>query len=201
MRYVNFILGFLMVILITGCGNPHDKYIGYWKKQDEENTISLIKKVDNNIYTVVSLEREKNGLEGGTLVKLDNGEFETGGANSTRIILSEDGNTIREDNVIWNRISEQQAEEAWVKIQELAAKQQKNAEACEKMLSEYKAKRDKITNVPISSSSDVSSYFDQKDQQNKQKTALFNQYQTLTESIPDCSSVFKMRYSHDSFSI
>lgn len=191
MRYLSVILGLLAALLLAACGNKHDKFVGYWQLEGDRDQVGIITKIDSNTYTLIGLYEIKKGMQGNVLTKMENGDFELPN-NKARIVISEDGKTFRVGSRIWRRITEQQAEEAWKRIEAALTQAKKDREACQSLLNEYKQQRQKFS-TPISSRNTFE-YFERKDDQDKKKRALYEQYRQKAAKITDCSDTFYFNY-------
>lgn len=187
MRYLSVILGLLAALLLAACGNKHDKFVGYWQLEGDRDQVGIITKIDSNTYTLIGLYEIKKGMQGNVLTKMENGDFELPN-NKARIVMSEDGKTFRVGSQIWRRITEQQAEEAWKRIEAALAQAKKDREACQSLLNEYKQQRQKLTT--IIDTGNTLDYFKRKEEQDKKKDALYEQYRQKAAKITDCADTF-----------
>ncbi|SUA48890.1 Uncharacterised protein [Neisseria zoodegmatis] len=187
MRYLSVILGLLAALLLAACGNKHDKFVGYWQLEGDRDQVGIITKIDSNTYTLIGLYEIKKGMQGNVLTKMENGDFELPN-NKARIVMSEDGKTFRVGSQIWRRITEQQAEEAWKRIEAALAQAKKDREACQSLLNEYKQQRQKLTT--IIDTGNTLDYFKRKEEQDKKKDALYKQYRQKASKITDCADTF-----------
>ena len=219
-------MGLLAALLLAACGNKHDKFVSYWQLEGDRDQVGIITKIDSNTYTLIGLYEIKKGMQGNVLTKMENGDFELPN-NKARIVISEDGKTFRVGSQIWRRITEQQAEEAWKRIEAALTQAKKDREACQSLLNEYSGlnlNQDKATkpqtvqivrqgeatpywfkvnplykqqrqkfSTPISSRNTFE-YFERKDDQDKKKRALYEQYRQKAAKITDCSDTFYFNY-------
>lgn len=187
MRYLSVILGLLAALLLAACGNKHDKFVGYWQLEGDRDQVGIITKIDSNTYTLIGLYEIKKGMQGNVLTKMENGDFELPN-NKARIVMSEDGKTFRVGSQIWYRITEQQAEEAWKRIEAALTQAKKDREACQSLLNEYKQQRQKF--ITIIDTGNTLDYFKRKAEQDKKKDALYEQYRQKASKITDCADTF-----------
>lgn len=200
MRYLSIAVGLCTALLLAACGDKYDKFTGYWQLRDDEYQVAVIKKVDANTYTFAGIHEDKNGIEGRVLTKMENGEFEYP-LNKTRMILSEDGQIIRAGDQVWNRLSEQQAEQAWKKIEAVLMEQQKNQQACLKLQDEYEQASKALSETFANSngSSEIEDYFNRKSEQDRKRRELREQYDNKTAAIPGCEDAFRRRFGFGIF--
>ncbi|KPN72790.1 hypothetical protein [Neisseria sp. 74A18] len=187
MRYLSVILGLLAALLLAACGNKHDKFVGYWQLEEDKDQVWIVRKVDNNTYTFNHIYKDKKGMQGSVLTKMENGDFEYP-ENKARAVMSEDGKTFRVGSQIWYRITEQQAEEELKRIEAILAQAKKDREACQSLLNEYKQQRQKF--ITIIDTGNTLDYFKRKEEQDKKKHALYEQYRQKASKITDCADTF-----------
>ncbi|WP_040660007.1 hypothetical protein [Neisseria shayeganii] len=173
MNLLKIMIGFWLAIFLSACGSKHDKYVGYWQDSSSEKAVFVINKLDANTYTIAHLLGEDQ-----VLTKLNEGEFEVP-SNSVRLVLSEDGSTIRAGTQVLKKITQEQADEI-KKILEVEAEQarkvRQNRAACEQLQQELDRKvRERTAHL---------NHFDP--EKNKIKDALLQQYQQQAANIPSC---------------
>ncbi len=154
----------ITLLLLTACSNSLDKYVGYWKMNNDSDSIILLKisKADNSTYIVNQdiLSDHKDLVlteaNGNLVVSTGFGQFP--------LVISEDGQTLRVEGRSYSKVDNQVAEEI-----------EKNNTNCNVLRDQYLDELKK-----------------NKDYSNNGIDQLKDKYKTLQIAIPDCDLANKI---------
>lgn len=162
-----FFLG-LLILALTACSKPYDKYIGYWKLEDSSySKILEIRKEAKDTYLVNENILSSANLSGQHKKEmvLEQKDKQLGVNNGLTVIpfnLSDDGNSLRIRESKYIKITENEAKLAI-----------KNRQDCNQLESKFREER-------------LAFRVFVKETEKKQRDEILKKYSTLQNQITDC---------------
>ena len=179
------ILTVFCAFTLFGCsGDPYDKYIGYWERNDVEHHEVLQVSRDGETYLMndnILRETDMFGKPKKAIVlKKSEGQLSVeNGLGSVMLGISEDGKTLRASNREFTKITDEEVAVIRQKVAKETADFEKNKSLCEAITDEYQAASNAINqeNLPL------------QDRTAKRK-ALQDATKEKAQAIPNCKPGF-----------
>lgn len=176
-----FIFAALLITLLAGClGDPYEKYIGYWKKNDTKYPQVLQIYKDGETYLLnhnVFQETDFRGNKKNAVVlkKSENQLSVENGFGSTTLGLSDDNKTLHAANMQYTKISSSEFDKLKSEIEVAKKQKEENKTLCAALNEEYKASKKGVDESELD--------YAVKGQAN---TALLSAFKEKAKEIPDC---------------
>ena len=166
----------LIVLALTACSKPYDKYIGYWKLEDSSySKILEIRKEAKETYLVNEDVLSAANLSGQNKKEmvLEQKDNQLGVNNGLTLIpfsLSEDGNSLRIRENKYIKITDNEAKTAM-----------KNRQDCNQLESKFREQRLAFRSFVTET-------------EKKPRNELLEKYTTVQRQIPDCKFYIPKAY-------
>ena len=179
---IKLLIASILSVFLLGCsGDPYEKYIGYWKKNDAKypQVLQISKDgetylLNNNVFQTTDFAGNKK--KPSVLKKSENQLSVENGMGSTTLGLSGDSKTLHAANMEYTKISESEFEAIKSEVEAEKKQKETNTELCKKLNNEYDSATKELENAGLS--------FTEKGEKLKVIVAAFKE---KAKDIPKCN--------------
>jgi hypothetical protein len=188
----NVVTSLITIVLLSGCmGDPYEKYIGLWERQDKDAyEVMDISKDGETILMNDNILKEKNSFGGkkkSMVLKKSEGQLSIDtGFGSAQLGLSENGDTLRVANQSYKRININRLNKIKEEIKIKKEEQEKNIASCSSLIKEYSEKKEVILSSYKSSWAVSKEAKAERKVRDEKLQELKDLYKPKEKAIPNC---------------